>query len=53
MENNNNKKLVTLQIEKELYSKIEEIANNEDRSVSSVIRKALKEYIKNKEENNG
>lgn len=38
---------LTIRIEEELKKQAQEIADNEDLSLSQVVRKALKEYIKN------
>lgn len=38
---------LTIRIEEELKLAAQEIANEEDLSLSQVVRKALKEYIKN------
>lgn len=38
---------LTIRIEEELKQVAQEIANEEDLSLSQVVRKALKEYIKN------
>lgn len=38
---------LTIRIEEELKLAAQEIANEEDLSLSQVVRKALKEYVKN------
>jgi len=46
---NSSKKTIALQLDNELYNKINKIAQKEDRSLSSLIRTILKQYINNKE----
>lgn len=46
---NNSKKTIALQLDNELYNKINKIAQNEDRSLSSLIRTALKQYLNTKD----
>lgn len=44
------KKKIAITIDEELYSKLEELSNQEDRSISGQINKILKDYFKEKEE---
>lgn len=41
------KKVITINIEEELLNKLKEIAEEEERSVSSLVNKILKDYVKN------
>lgn len=39
------KKLISLQLDEELLDKLKVLSQNEDRSVSSIIRVAVKKYV--------
>lgn len=43
------KKKIAITIDEELYKKVSELADKEDRKISSQINKLLKDYFKEKE----
>ena len=44
-------KTITLRISEDLYSKIVDMAKNEERSINNFVTYAVKEYIENKNQN--
>ena len=44
------KKKIAITIDEELYSKLEKLSNQEDRSISGQINKIIKDFFKEKEE---
>ena len=44
-------KTITLRVSEELYSRIIDMAKNEDRSINNFVAYAVKEYIANKNQN--
>lgn len=43
------KKKIAITIDEELYSKLEELSSEEDRTISGQINKIIKDYFKEKE----
>jgi len=41
---------VTIQIPSEIFRKIQKIAEEEERSISSIIRQAIKEFLRRRED---
>jgi hypothetical protein len=50
-ENSENKKMIAFQLETELYDKLVQQAEEEDRSISSLIRAIIKTHLKTNKEN--
>lgn len=44
-------KTITLRVSEDLYSKIIDMAKNEERSINNFVTYAVKEYIENKNQN--
>ena len=44
-----NKKIVAVQLDKELFELLKKMSKEEDRSISSIIRTAIKKYLENNE----